>query len=238
MIWVALLALAAATLLPLAGTFAARGSLRERREAALALHRAQLAELDRDLAEGRIAAAEHEAARLEVQRRLLQEAEASPAGEARHDRRPLLVAVLFLIPAAALGLYLINGVPGMPSAPLAARLDEARAEAQEAGQLIAALRARLAQLDPHSDQAREGYVLLGNVEAERRDWRAAADAWSTALQVRFDPTLAVETAEAMYERDGKLTPESAGLFRRALDAAPPDAPWRKMAEARLAQEAR
>ena len=44
----------------------------------MALHRAQLAELDRDLAEGRIAAAEHANAVLEVQRRLLTAARRAP----------------------------------------------------------------------------------------------------------------------------------------------------------------
>jgi cytochrome c-type biogenesis protein CcmH len=238
MIWVALLALAAATLAPLALVLAARGRTRDRREAALQLHRAQLSALDRDLEEGRIAAPEHAAARLEVQRRLLHEAETATPVPQHRDRRPVLVSLLFLIPAVALGLYLVNGFPGMPAAPLGPRLAAARAEAQEAQRLISQLRARLAQLDPNSAQAREGYVLLGNVEAERQNWAGATDAWATALKARFDPTLAVETAEAMYQRDGKLSPESEALFRQALNEAPQDAPWRKMAEARLGQEAK
>jgi cytochrome c-type biogenesis protein CcmH len=238
MIWVVLLVLAAATVAPLALVLAGRGHPRDRREAALALHRAQLSELDRDLEEGRIAAPEHAAARLEVQRRLLHEADAATPAARHHDRRPLLLSVLFLIPAVALGLYLVNGVPGMPAAPLAPRLAAAQAEAQEAARLITLLRGRLAQMDPHSEQARQGYLLLGNIEAQRQNWAGATDAWSTALKARFDPTLAVETAEAMYQRDGKLSPESQALFRRALDEAPQDAPWRKMAQARLGEEAK
>jgi hypothetical protein len=104
--------------------------------------------------------------------------------------------------------------------------------------LLAVLRERLARMDPASEQAREGYLLLGNVEARRRDWAAAADAWSHALAARFDPTLAAETAAAMYQRDGRLSAEAAALFRRALAEAPPDAPWRPMAEKRLAEEGR
>lgn len=239
MIWVALLALAAATLAPLATVLAARTRLRDRREAALALHRGQLTELDRDLEEGRIRPVDHEAARLEIQRRLLAEAERTAPEPRRIDRRPLLLAVVLLIPAVALGLYLVNGVPGMPAAPLAPRIQAAEEQAREAARLIAALRARLATLDPASPQARQGYVLLGNVEAERRDWAAAAAAWNTALKMQFDPTLAVETAEAMYESDGgHLTPASKGLFQRALAEAPADAPWRPMAEKRLGTEAK
>jgi cytochrome c-type biogenesis protein CcmH len=63
---------------------------------------------------------------------------------------------------------------------------------------------------------------------------AAAEAWRTALGIRFDATLAVETAEAITESSGGVTDEAAALFRRALADAPPDAPWRPMAEKRLA----
>ena len=61
----------------------------------------------------------------------------------------------------------------------------------------------------------------------------AAKAWQRALANRFDPTLAAETAEAMTEANGHVTPAAAALFRRALAAAPADAPWRGMVERRL-----
>ena len=63
--------MAAIALAPLALSLRRTAAARGRQEAAIALHRAQLAELDRDLADGRIAAAEHANAVLEVQRRLL-----------------------------------------------------------------------------------------------------------------------------------------------------------------------
>ena len=48
-----------------------------------------------------------------------------------------------------------------------------------------------------------------------------------------DPTLAVETAEAMSEAAGQVTDDAKALFQRALDTAPPNAPWRVMAQRRL-----
>jgi cytochrome c-type biogenesis protein CcmH len=143
------------------------------------------------------------------------------------------VAALLLVAGVAVVLYLVGGSPGMPAEPLAQRIARAQAVVHDEAKLIGELRARLATLDPHSDQARQGYVLLGNVEASRRNWSAAADAWNKALAARFDPTLAVEAAEAATEAEGKISPASAALFRRALAEAPADAPWRPMAEKRV-----
>lgn len=234
MIWLALALLAAAAVAPLTWSLRRAGIARGRREAAIALHRAQLAELDRDLAEGRIAPAEHAAAVLEVQRRLLAAAESADRGPAHASRGPV-VAALVLVPLAALVLYLPGGSPGMPAQPLAARMAAADRRAHEASALIAELRERLATLDPKSDRAREGWILLGNVEDARGDLPAAAAAWHKALDARFDPTLAAETAEAMSRVQGQVTPEAAALFRQALAEAPADAPWRPIAEQRLGE---
>jgi cytochrome c-type biogenesis protein CcmH len=234
MIWIGLLVVAIVAMLPLGLALRGGAMARGRRDAALALHRAQLHELDRDLAEGRIAATEHAQARLEVQRRLLAAAEAVEATPTRASRTPLLL-VLGLVPLCAFILYLVGGSPLMPAEPLAGRIASARAEMAQADALLTQLRGRLATLDPHSDQARVGYTLLGNVESSRGDWAAAAAAWRVALADRFDPTLAAETAEAATRAEGSVSPASADLFRKALAAAPADAPWRSLAEQRLAQ---
>jgi cytochrome c-type biogenesis protein CcmH len=234
MIWLALVLLAAAAMLPLAWSLRHAAQARGRREAALALHRAQLAELDRDLAEGRIAAPEHATAVLEVQRRLLAAAGAAEAAPPRASRGPV-IATLVLVPLAAFGLYLVGGSPEMPAQPLAQRMARAEQKAREDAVLVEALRQHLAALDPRSERAREGYILLGNAEDQRGDLPAAAEAWHTALAARFDPTLAAQTAEALSRVAGRVTPEAAALFRQALAAAPADAPWRPIAEQRLAE---
>jgi cytochrome c-type biogenesis protein CcmH len=234
MIWLAIVVLAAVALTPLALSLRRSVVGRSRREAAISLHRAQLAELDRDLADGRIAAAEHASAVLEVQRRLLVAAGSEETETAGRSRSPVLIALL-LVPVGAFALYIVGGSPGLPAAPLAERIAEARQHAEQEGMLIAQLRQRLAELDPHSDRARQGYVLLGNAEASRGRLKEAADAWRTALAVRFDPTLAAETGEAITEAEGHVTDEAATLFRRALAESPADAAWRPMAEKRLAE---
>jgi cytochrome c-type biogenesis protein CcmH len=232
MIWVALGLLALAAMVPLAWTLWRGAAAHGRREAALALHRAQLAELDRERDDGRLTEMEHAAAVLEVQRRLLAADAERDTGAARTSRVPLY-ATMALVPAAALGFYLLGGSPGLPAEPLAARRAAAEARAQQAGQLAIQLRAVLARLDPRSEEARKVYVMLGTVELSRGDFPGAATAWRTALSARFDPTLAAETAEVLTETHGGVTPEAADLFRRALAEAPADAPWRPMAERRI-----
>jgi cytochrome c-type biogenesis protein CcmH len=236
MIWVALLLFAAVVIAPLAMVLRRSATARGRRDAAIDLHRAQLAELDRDLAEQRIRPSEHATAVLEVQRRLLAEAAASAPPATAGARLPVALAVV-AVPAVALALYLTSGSPNLPAQPLAPRLAAESARHQQEAALIDELRAKLAAMDPHSEAARQGFVLLGNVEQGRADWTAAADAWQQALAVRFDPLLAAEAAEATARAEGRVGPEAAALFRRSLDASPPDAPWRPYVEKRLAEAA-
>jgi cytochrome c-type biogenesis protein CcmH len=233
-IWLAIVILAAIALAPLALSLHRSATERGRREAAIALHRAQLAELDRDLADARIGAAEHANALLEVQRRLLAAA-GGVESEARTGSRAPVLFALVLVPLGALVLYLLGGSPDLPSVPLADRIAAARERAAQEGALIAQLRRRLGEIDPRSEQARQGYILLGNAEASRGRLQEAADAWRTALATRFDPTIAAETAEALTEVQGHVTDEAAALFRRALTESPADAPWRPMAEKRLSE---
>jgi cytochrome c-type biogenesis protein CcmH len=226
--------LAGIALAPLLFVLARGGAARDRRDAALALHRAQLIELDRDLADGRIGAPEHATAVLEVKRRLLAVADVAEAAPARSSLVPVLVA-LVAIPAAAAGLYAIHGRPSLPDAPLAPRLEESQQSAQRDETLISTLRQRLSQMDPSTDMARQGYVLLGNAESGRGHLAEAAAAWQVAIDGRFDPTLAVEIAEARSIIEGRVSEASAALFRRALAEGPAEAPWRELANKRLAE---
>ncbi len=237
MTWLALLAVAVLTLAPLAWTMLHGGRLRGRHDAALALHHAQLAELDHDLAEHRLLPAEHAAARLEVQRRLLAEADASEAGV--RSSGPLALALTAaLVPAMALFLYTAHGTPDYRQA---ARQAQARLRAQAGAEdeaMVGRLRAMLARMDPHAEETRRGYVMLGRAELAMGHLHEAADAWRSALAVRFEPDLGAETAEVITEADSQVTPEAAGLFKRALAEAPADAPWRQDVTKRLGETAK
>lgn len=238
MIFAAIALLALVALAPLVMALVRRGAGRGRRDSALRIQAAQLAELDRDLAEGRIAPAEHATARLEVQRRVLAAAEIADP-ETRAGSPVVLAAALVLVPALAVGLYFVShGRPDMPAAPLAQRVLAQTKDTKEAEALIAKLRDKLATLDQKSEVARQGYLLLGNAEDSLDHLALAAEAWHKALAIRFDPGLGALAAEAQSRLEGRVSADSAALFRRALAEAPPDAPWRQLAEQRLQEAAK
>ncbi len=220
-------------MLPLAIAVFRPARARGRTEADLALYRAQLAELERERDAGRLDAAAHAAATLEVQRRILA-APKDDMAEAGRRSSALVAAALFLVPAAAIGLYLVRGVPDMPSAPYDLRRQQAEAEEQ----LLTSLRQRIAQVDPNGEAARQGFLLLGNAERNRGRNEAAIEAWTRALGIRFDPQLAGDLAELQIEEQNVA--EASALLVRALGAAPNDARLRfltGLAEARAGRPA-
>jgi cytochrome c-type biogenesis protein CcmH len=231
LIYFLIIMLAVLTLAPLAWVVWRGAGVRGRRDAAMALHQAQLGELDRDLSEGRLLP--------EEQRRLLADAALSEAAPPPPGRLALLLTVV-AVPAVAMVLYLEGGHPDYRAEAAAAAASQAGGNAdtdKQAAVMVAQLRARLAIMDPASDRAREGYILLGRTELSLGHLPEAADAWGRALDARFDPTLAASTAELMTEAEGHMSEKAAALFRHALAEAPPDVPWRKAVEARLKQAA-
>ena len=234
MIWLGGAVLLLCALAPAALALRRHVRIRGRRDSTMALYRAQSVELDRDLDEGRISATDHATALLEVHRRLLAAADVSDAPASASDRAPLVLG-LALIPMAAIALYLIGGRPDLPAQPIASRMSEADKRMAAEGAMADQLRTVLAGIDPHTEKARDGEMLLGNLEANRGDFAAAANAWRLALSVKFEPLLAAQVADATSRAEGRVSDASAALFRLALATAPADAPWRSEVEQRLAE---
>jgi len=246
MIWVYVAALVLITLAPLV-LFAWRAAAqRGRQEAALALHRAQLLELDRDLADGRLVPEEHAGAVLEVQRRLLADASLVEADGRMSGPLPVALTAL-IVPAAAIALYLAGGFPNFPpkdgdsgqtaSQQQAAVAPDPDQEARD-DMLIAQLRARLALMDVGSDKWVEGYTILGKAEYSRHRYQAAVDAWKVVMKNHFDPGLAADIGEVLTQAAGYITPEALTYFKRSAAESAPDAPWMKLVVKRLKEAAR
>jgi cytochrome c-type biogenesis protein CcmH len=160
-----MLGLALLLMLPLLFSFRVGRDLLDRRETALAIHRAQLEELAKDLRESRIDAREYAGARLEIERRLLS---ADSLTEAARDGNAgiLLGMAVILIPVMAFLLYLPGSTPAIPSEPHAQWAARQQSSHQQAQILIAALRAKLTTLDPNSIEASHGQALLAEALAE------------------------------------------------------------------------
>jgi cytochrome c-type biogenesis protein CcmH len=90
----------------------------------VAVYKDQLAEIERDLAAGLIAAPEADAARVEVSRRLLAAAGSEPATAPKSSlkwRRAAAVLALAGLPLVAIGVYVPLGSPRLQDFPLAQR---------------------------------------------------------------------------------------------------------------------
>lgn len=102
----------------------------------LAVYRAQLAEVERDLARGVIGEADAGRLRTEISRRILDADRARRAGVAtgagavaggKGGVAPAAILVVAAALAASLGLYRMLGAPAQPDAPIARRIAEAEA---------------------------------------------------------------------------------------------------------------
>jgi len=223
------------------------------RLSALALYREQLRELDRDMASGLIDPTEAGKARLEIQRRVLAAdalpdggltARALPAARVDPDNREghraqvsqgmrLWKSVLWLpvLPVAGFALYLVNGHPSLPPQP---HQDRTRNVSPELQALFGKLARQVATLSPQDPDFIRSALLLGQVDEAMNRPDEAIGLYRRVLAVRFIPDLAVQVAELQTRRDGHISPDSLALYRRAVDEAPADAPWRLAVEARIA----
>jgi cytochrome c-type biogenesis protein CcmH len=166
-IYACMLALSLLLMLPLFLIFRpGTANTRNRRDAALTLHRAQLTELDRDLADARIAPAEYQAAKLEIERRLLA-ADAFIDPNWNGNARLLLITTVLFIPIVAFALYLPGSTPNLPSEPHTQWVARQQAMSIRLAGLITAIRMRLANDDPNSVDASQGEAYLAEALSEQ-----------------------------------------------------------------------
>jgi cytochrome c-type biogenesis protein CcmH len=190
----------------------------------VAVYRGQLADLDRELAGGLLTAEQHRAARLEVERRLLEEADTDDragTGAARMPRTALVLA--FAVPLAAFALYAVFGNPSL----LGGDGTDAATAATTNGEPAATRDALLRHLARNPRDGR-GWVLLGRSELEQDRFREAADAFANAVaaspKVARDPAVWCDYADALgMSQGGRLEGKPRELVGRAL-ALDPDFP--------------
>ena len=188
----------------------------------VALYRDQLAEIDRDLSRGTIGKAEAEAARLEVSRRLLAADEESRKGEAggparASTRKWIALAIIILVPAFSLGIYLMRGSPEIPDQPLLARLDRPAQELPLPG-LIAKVEQHL---KTHPDDA-QGWAVLAPAYMRVGQADKAVDAVTKVMELKG------ESADLYAERGqlrvlgarGEVTDAARDDFRAAVNLDP------------------
>lgn len=149
---------------------------------ATSLYRAQLGEIERDLARRLIGPAEAEAARAEAARRLLRASgdEAGPAGETESSlrrRRASSALALSCVPLLALLVYGAYGSPGNPDQPLAARL-QADPSRQDFALALSRIETHLA----NNPSDAKGWSVIAPVYMRQGRYDDAATAFASAIR--------------------------------------------------------
>lgn len=214
----------------------------------LQVYRDQLAEVERDLARGVIAADEAARLRTEIGRRVLAADHALQAGTAAQAPGPVrglaAGAVVVAVAAVAFGAYAWLGRPGIGDMPIRDRLAaaeamregrprQAEAEARAAAALppAPATDQRHAELMVQLRKAMEerpndlrGQELLARNEAMLGNYAAAAKAQGMVVALKgpvaTPADLAMQAELMVVAAGGLVTPEAEGVLARVLEKAP------------------
>lgn len=189
LLWVALACLTAAVLVAIIHPLAAGRAADRAAASEVDIYRDQLAELEAERARGLVGAAEADAARIEVSRRLLAAAgrvaaEAAPAADPWPTQlRAAALVTALAVPALSLLVYLAQGSPWMPDSPAAQRVAAVEsgqaAKAAEIARLVAAVEAELKKRPEDG----KGWEAIAPVYMRQQRYKEAADAFANALRL-------------------------------------------------------
>lgn len=185
----------------------------------------QLEELEKELARGLVDDSQAEAARTEIERRLLAASRGSEAATAPRVRRHLTLAILLLlaVPLVSLPLYFGLGSPDLPNQPFAERAPVAPA----VNGMVAQARARLEEAERRANATPDDpdvWFDLGRFQLVSRDIGSAVDALGRARALAPDRAdIASAYGEAVTRQaDGAVTAEARQAFNAALAGNPED----------------
>ncbi|SNB51989.1 cytochrome c-type biogenesis protein CcmH [Arboricoccus pini] len=195
------------------------------RESELSIYRDQLREIERDLERGVLQPTEAEAARIEVERRLLKAGRRASAPEPASPSRSrgslgVGLALAAAVPVLAALLYADIGHPDLPDQPIASRgrpIEDPQL-AQIKG-MVAGLEQRL-QAKPDD---LDGWLRLGRSKMVLADLEGAIAAYRRAQSLSPDqPDMLAGLGEALARRANSVTPEAQATFEHLLVVQPGD----------------
>ncbi len=191
-----------------------------------AVYKAQLDELEKDLARGVIDETAAKAARTEIARRLIalrrdsgqSAGQQDAAGSKGGGREKAVMALAILaVPAAALGIYMAAGSPSYPDQPLSARLNTP-VETLPVNQMVARVEQHLAQ-NPADGR---GWEVLAPVYMSLGRPEDSARAFSNAIRLNGSrEELESGLGEALVvAARGVVTADAKAAFERAAALSP------------------
>lgn len=198
----------------------------------VAVYRDQLAEIDTDVARGVIDAAEAEAARIEISRRLLALADAPGAdkGEAVRKAGPksrvpppvglqrLTLAVAAAVPVLTLALYLVYGAPGRPGMPHSEVVESMARQQQLASTQVQTLISQVETRLRESPQDGKGWDVIAPVYFKVGRFGDAANAFQQAMRLLGENVTRLNGfADAtVFAADGIVGEEARKAYERVL----------------------
>jgi len=212
------LAAIAALALPLAGK--GRRGTAERSAFDLAVFKDQLREVETDQERGVLSETEADAARLEIERRMLaaepSDGAAKTGAKSPTADRMTAAALAVALPLAAFAVYFHLGSPGYDDQPFAARpqAPEHAGAPADIKNMVESLAKRMEQ-NPNNA---EGWALLARSYAVMERYEDAIAAYRRALKlVDNDEQLAIDLAETMVQQaEGWVTQQAQAIFKEML----------------------
>ena len=211
------------------------GSARSDTSADLSVYRDQLRAIEAEREQGLLEAAEAEAARTEMARRLLRAADRAKensdvsAGTTTSEdatqassrtcsmARPLIYAVSALIPLLSVGVYVLVGSPAVPGNPFAERVAKSN-QGRSVDELIGLVEKRL-RSQPNDGQ---GWEVIAPVYMKQQRYDDAARAYANSIRLNGEtPDRVAGFAEALVlTNNGLIVPDARRAYQRLLKIAP------------------
>jgi len=191
----------------------------------IAFYKAQIAEIDRDVARGQLPEAEAGGARIEAARRLIAASEQGAASAAADDktrmrRRAAALVIVIGVPLVTLGFYARFGNPQARDEPILARLNDP-SRSDDLGAAVAKIEAHLIA---HPEDGL-GFKVVAPAYMRLARYDEAVKAYGEALRLLGDnPAIRADYGEAQVAAAaGVVTADARTSFQQAL-AKKPDLP--------------
>lgn len=231
-LWLILTLLAAGAAVIVVAPFLLRGAKAGGAASSIDVYKDQLAELERDKAQGLIEAAEAASARAEIERRILAAGKTANAPAARiapNWEYRMVTGVAAIVVLGSVGLYAALGRPDLPSPQSAAMVSEggqqaAQAAAGQQGGEIESLVKKVEKRVADNPNDAEGWRMLGWSYYNMGRAKDAVAAYRRAVDLQKDnPALKALLGEAMVvEAGSRVTPAALAIFEEVLTINPND----------------
>jgi cytochrome c-type biogenesis protein CcmH len=189
----------------------------------VAVYREQLAELERELAQGSLDQAGFDLSHQELTQRLLEDApppQSSAAPTPATNKRPklLLAGIAVLIPLMAFSAYFLVGTPMALDPQLSA---QAHGDEQLTPERLASMADQLAERLQNEPNNAEGWVMLGRIQRALARYDEADLALQKSLALARNDDVMIERAEVLAQKNnGNFKGEPWAIINTVLKVDP------------------